>query len=520
MGTWQSFNPTTGEALGTFAADDADAVKSRVQRARMAFPAWHDTPIAERIRRLKILKRKLAAGAPELARAVTLDIGKPITESLSAEVLLAFDGLDNLIKQAPKTLRSRRITGGTNARVVGFRRAIIRREPLGVVGILGAWNYPIFLNVMQVATALVAGNVVVWKPSELASFVAGKLLKLFRESGFDEGVLEVAFGGPETGKALAEAACDKYIMTGGLTAGRALLKTIAHTITPAVLELSGQESAVVCVDADVEATARTLVWGAFTNCGQTCVAVRKIYYDRAIESTFVPAFIEHAEKLRVGNPLKPNTDVGPLRTSEQVEHVEKLVEKAIADGAKVLFGGQRVELGAGNFFAPTALTGIDETSDFFDEEIFEPITVLCPVADASEGIERANRSRYSLGASIWTRNRAQGKQLARGFHAGLVSVNNVIVPVGDCRLPFGGLKQSGYGKTHGASGLLEMTAEQVVADYRTPPPGRGNSFPYSPAMVPMLEALFKLRSARGVGSKLRAFWRLLWRLGTFLRARN
>ena len=266
MQTWQSINPTTGQPLATFTVDDADAVRCHVERARKAFPAWGNVPLAERVRVLKKLRRTLAASAPDLAQAITLEIGKPLLESFSAELLLTLDGLDTLIRNARKVLAPSSVTGGLNAKVMGFRRARIYREPFGVVGILGTWNYPLFLNGIQIASALLAGNTVVWKPSELASFVAGRVVEVFRTAGVGEGLLEVVYGGPEAGKALAEADCDKYVLTGGINAGRALLDTIAHKLKPAVLELSGQDAAVVCADADVDAVARTLVWGAFTNC--------------------------------------------------------------------------------------------------------------------------------------------------------------------------------------------------------------------------------------------------------------
>ena len=516
MQTWESLNPATGEVLGSFEAEDADGVRAHVGRARQALADWRKRPIGERVRLVKRLRDELAASGNDLARVVSSEIGKPWVESLSAEIVLTLDGLDYLVANAAKVLAPVHVRGGFNAKAMGFRRAVIHREPVGVVGILGTWNYPVLLNCIQAATALVAGNTVVLKPSERATVVAERMTGVFRAAGFGEGLFEVALGGPETGQALAEADCDKYVLTGGLDAGRAVLETLVERIKPAVLELSGQDAAVVCADADVAAAARTLTWGAFTNCGQTCVAVRRIYYDKAIEESFVPAMLDAVRGIRLGNPLDAETDVGPLCMPELVERAERLIRQAQSEGAKVLVGGERVELGSGNYFAPTVLTGIDERSDYFKEELFGPLTVLCPVESAAEGIARANRSRYGLGASVWTRDVRAGERLGRELEAGMVSINSVITPVGDCRLPFGGFKESGYGRTHGASGLLEMTAERVVARYQTPAAGRGNSYPYSKAMEGVLQAVLGLRTAPGVTGKVKAFGRLLGAVGSLV----
>jgi aldehyde dehydrogenase (NAD+) len=433
----------------------------------------------------------LAANAEMLAATVSLESGKPLQDAYAADLLATLTGLQWLLRQAPRLLRQ--------GRVPGMRGTIRLPEPYGVVGVIGTWNYPVYLDLTSIAWALAAGNAVVWKPSELATAVATAVHAHCEQAGLP--VLLVT-GDASTGRALCRAGCDKIAFTGGVTTGRAILAELAATGTPSVMELSGNDAMIVCADADVTLAARSAVWGRCCNAGQSCVAPQRFYVDATLYDRFLTECRQAIEALR------PGVDYGPLRTEGLRRQVQRLVWEAIGEGATLRLGGHCQEDLPGFHYAPTLLAGCTERMRVMEQDFFGPVLAVAPVRDDGEAIARANASELALGASIWTRDRRHGKQIAAQLSAGVVAVNtDTLLIAGDARLPFGGLRASGYGKQRGRAGLEEFVQWKTITA-RASGGTRRHLFPYREATLPILQALIALRAARGLRARMQALRQL------------
>ncbi|MGQ0645846.1 MAG: aldehyde dehydrogenase family protein [Elusimicrobiota bacterium] len=451
-----------------------DEARDAVSRARRAFAAWRETSFSRRAACLNGLRRALARDADAWARAVTEEIGKPLLESYGAEVLATLEALKVLAEKGESWLRDR-----TERRTVldwarGVRRLRVRREPWGVVGILGAWNYPLLINLRQIAAALFCGNAVVWKPSELADGVGRRMGALFETAGFPPDAVVTLSGGGETGERLVRAGCDKIVFTGRVPTGRRILAALAEQGVPSVMELSGMDAALVFPDAPIAFAARALAWGAMTNGGQACVAARRIIVHQDAASRFVPALAKRVKALRLGNPLDPQTEIGPVRSPEILRRLEDAVRRAKENGGRVLCGGRAREEAGKSHFEPTLISGLANCPE---EDTFGPLAFVQEARDEDHMETLANAGPYGLGASLWSRDAARAETFAERLHAGVVWINDVMFSAGDMRLPFGGVKASGYGRLHGPEGLREMTRTKSVETCR---PGgyRPYYFPY------------------------------------------
>jgi succinate-semialdehyde dehydrogenase/glutarate-semialdehyde dehydrogenase len=325
-----------------------------------------------------------------------------------------------------------------------------------VIGIISPWNYPFSIPATETLAALVAGNAVVLKPSELTPLVALELASLLHSAGVPENVFQVVAGAGEAGAALLKSPIDKLIFTGSVATGKRIAAVAAERLLPVVLELGGKDPMLVLDDADVDVASSAAVWGAFVNAGQACLSVERCYVHRSLYESFAKACAEKTKQLRVGNGMDAQTDVGPMIQERQVRIVELHVEDAKARGARVLAGGTRLpELGV-NFYAPTVLADVTQDMRIMREETFGPVLPVMACVDDDEAVRLANDSEYGLAASVWTRDRKRGERLARRIHAGTVMVNDVISCFGISEAPHGGVKASGVGRTHGRFGLDEM----------------------------------------------------------------
>jgi acyl-CoA reductase-like NAD-dependent aldehyde dehydrogenase len=357
-------------------------------------------------------------------------------------------------RHAPRLLRPRRVSPG----LLATKRAERRREPLGVVGVISPWNYPLVLALGPVATALFAGNTVVLKPSELAPRTGLLVGALFAGIEGHPDLVQVVTGGGEVGEALVRAEVDKICFTGSVSTGTAVMRAVAERRTPVVLELGGKDPLIVCADADVERAARAAVWASFTNCGQTCIGTERAYVVAPVADRFVDAVLRVTAELRQA----PDGDVGAMIHERQVAVSEAHVADARDKGATVAAGGHRLEVGGRPAFAPTVLLEVDHSMAAMQEETFGPLLPIMRVADETEALALANDSPYGLGASVFGRDPAVVERLVGGLQAGSVAVNDVIVGFAVPGLPFGGWKASGTGVTHGEEGLLELTRSKAV----------------------------------------------------------
>jgi acyl-CoA reductase-like NAD-dependent aldehyde dehydrogenase len=463
--------------------------RDAVSRARRASGPWSQTSFRERGAYLDKVRRALARDADDWARAITGEIGKPLVEAYGGEVLATLEALKVLARQGESWLRDRTGKRTLQDRVRGVRRLRVRREPLGVIGILGAWNYPLLINLRQIASALFCGNTVVWKPSELAADTGQRLDRLLKSAGFPKDVVATVAGAGDVGERLVRSGCDKIVFTGRVLTGRRILAALAEQAVPAVLELSGMDAAVVFPDADIEFTARALAWGAMTNAGQSCVAARRIIVHQAAAPRFIPALADCVRALRMGDPLDARTEIGPVRSPEILKRLEDLVALARSKGGRVLCGGRRPAGLEGLFFEPTLIIGSDACPQ---DDVFGPLAFVQEARDEEHMAALANDGAYGLGASLWSRDTARAETFAGRIQAGVVWINDVIFSAADMRWPFGGVKASGFGRLYGPEGLQEMTRIKAMETAR---PGgfRPYYFPYGADKLDKLKRYLEWR---------------------------
>lgn len=494
-------NPATGAVLRELECAGEVEVLATVDRARIAQPAWNDLGLRRRIEVLREFQSKLHARKSEIAAAITREAGKPRAESLVTEVLVVLDAAGFLIDNAWQLLRDEPLPHGNLATKLKSGRLV--REPHGVIGIISPWNYPFSIPATETLAALVAGNAVVLKPSELTPLVALELASLLHAAGVPEAVFQVVVGEGATGAALLHSSIDKLVFTGSVATGKRIAVAAAERLLPVILELGGKDPMLVLDDADLDVASSAAVWGAFVNAGQACLSVERCYVHRSLYDAFAQACAGKTKRLRVGNGMDTNTDVGPMIREQQVRIVEAHVEDAKARGARVLAGGTRLpELGA-NFYAPTVLSGVTHEMRSMQEETFGPVLPIMAFDSDDEAVRLANDCEYGLAASVWTRDSKRGERLARRIHAGTVMVNDVISCFGIREAPHGGVKASGLGRTHGRFGLDEMVRLKYIDIDRMPGMKKVWWYGYGEVFAQQMEGFLDFQFARGLGTRLR-----------------
>lgn len=461
-------NPATEAPFAHASLLDAGQATSAIVAAAAAFPAWSALSFADRRRHLFAIHGSLLDQSEDLALLIAREQGKPPAEALAVEVIPALESLKHLALHAEEILREDPVE--SQAVLLAHKRCRIAYVPFGVVLVITPWNYPLYLSLAAAAAALAAGNTVVLKPAPATTLVGLKLGELCRRAGLPEGVFNVVAVDDEVAARLVEdPRIGKVVFVGSVATGRRVLAGAARNLTPVLLELGGKDPAVVCRDADVEQAARGIVWGAFANAGQTCVGVERVYVEEPVADAFIAGVVAETLKLRVGDPDSADTDVGPLTTARQREVVEEHVSDALARGARALTGGRR-PAGQGFFYPPTVLVDVDHAMRVMREESFGPLLPIMRVANVDEAIRLANDSSYGLTASGWTGSAETARRLQAELEAGVVSINDCVSSLGEPTAPYGGFKQSGYGRSHGAAGLREMARTKYLSwdDTRRP----------------------------------------------------
>jgi acyl-CoA reductase-like NAD-dependent aldehyde dehydrogenase len=496
-----SINPGTGAVLREFECADVDQVRLAVEQARIAQLAWARLDVRERINILGEFQRKLHEKKLEVAEAVTREAGKPVAEALTTEVLVVLDAARFLIDKAYRLLRDEPVPHGNFA--AKLKAGYLVREPYGVVGIISPWNYPFSIPASETLAALVAGNAVVLKPSELTSLVALELQSLLHSAGVPKDVFQVMLGDGATGAALVHAAIDKLVFTGSVATGKRIAAAAAERLLPVVLELGGKDPMLVLDDADVDVASSAAVWGAFMNAGQACLSVERCYVHRRLYATFLKVCVEKTKALVVTHGEDHSSEVGPLINERQLKVIEDHVEDAKARGARVLIGGSRFPEVGRNFYRPTVLADVTQEMRIMREETFGPVLPVAAFDSDEEAVCLANDSEFALAASVWTRHSARGEQLARRIQAGTVMVNDVISCFGISEAPHGGVKASGIGRTHGRFGLEEMVRLKYVDVDLMPRMKKVWWYGYGMSFAQQMAGFLDMQFARGIGKRLR-----------------
>jgi acyl-CoA reductase-like NAD-dependent aldehyde dehydrogenase len=455
-----SYDPATSEEVGRVPLATDVEVKEAVKRARRAQSAWATESYVARAAIIMRARRIVLDELEEIALLVSKETGKPIAEAVSMELAPTLDLMQFFARRTKRLLRAEKINIGQYG-LMG-RTSRIVYKPLGVVGIISPWNFPWAIPLGEVVMALMTGNAVVLKPSELTPLTGVKIKDVFKRAGLADGLLEIVTGDGTTGAALVEAGVDKIMFTGSVATGKRVAQAAAKTLTPVVLELGGKDPMIVLEDADVETAASAAVWGAFSNSGQACASVERCYVHERIAQKFIASVVLKTQALKQNVGTTEDTDIGAMSSERQLALVEEHVQDAVARGAHILTGGRRADLLAGSFYEPTVLKDVDHTMTLMREETFGPVLPVMTFKTEDEAVRLANDSVFGLTASVWSKDARRGKRIAQKLEAGTVMVNEVLYTHGIAQTPWGGVKQSGLGRTHGRLGLLELVAQQHV----------------------------------------------------------
>lgn len=493
-------SPATGEPLSVVTETETSEIERVVARARAAQPAWAERPVHDRIKAVSKVRARLLAAAEEIATLVRAETGKPLAEALLGEVLPSGDVVTYWASTVEEALEP--WEPEMDALSYPKKEALIHREARGVVALVTPWNFPFALPLRTIVPALLAGNAVVMKPSEITPRTGARIAELFAGL-LPDGLFSVVQGGAAAGASLVASDVDLVVFTGSPATGRKVAAACAERLVPCTLELGGKDAAIVLADADLDRAANGIVWGGMMNAGQNCGAVERVYVVAEVAAAFTAKLAQAAKSLRVG------VDVGPLTTSAQRDVVGRHVDAAKEAGAEVLTGGEAVEeKGARHGYRPTVMKvekDKEETLALLRDETFGPVVPVVEVADVEEAITRANASRYGLTASVWSRDVPQAEKLARRLRAGVVTINNHSFTGAIASMPWGGVGESGWGVTGSSTALDHLTRPRLVVLDRNRAKRELWWYPYSPTLEKLALAFAALRGgAASLGARLSA----------------
>jgi acyl-CoA reductase-like NAD-dependent aldehyde dehydrogenase len=495
MATIPVDNPATGETITAVPALGSDEIQSMVARARAAQPGWDAIGFEGRGQVLRRAQKWMLDNVDRVIEVVVSESGKTHEDAQLADFGYTVSALGFWAKEAPKYLADERVPSWNNPIAAG-KKLVIRYAPIGVVGVIGPWNYPIANSFGDCIPALAAGNSVILKPSEVTPLSSLLMEEMMRECGLPADVFQVATGDGATGQALI-ANVDCVMFTGSATTGKKVLKGAAEAMVPCYLELGGKDPMIVCADADLDRAANAAAFYSMNNGGQVCISVERVYVEEPVYDQFVQKVTDNIRELRQGVPEGIGTvDIGAVTFPPQVEIIDSHVRDAVEKGAKVLVGGHP-RAGTGRFYEPTVLVDVDHSMRCMREETFGPTIPIMKVRDADEAIGLANDSEYGLQASVWTSDVKRGEELARRIEAGVVCVNDAQINYSALNLPMGGWKTSGLGARHGANGIRKYAKVQSLLVTRRALKREPFMFPYRANRTMMLRRFFRVMYGRG-----------------------
>mgnify|MGYP005641599195 FL=1 len=453
MSQISTINPSTGEEITKFTPMDKNQVFDLVGKAKRAYPEWKKD-YEKRRSYVYNLVEYLIKNKIKLAKVATSEMGKPLKESIG-EIEKCAWALEFYADHGDSFLSDEVLN--TDA-----RKSFLSFEPLGVIGSIMPWNFPYWQALRFAAPCLMAGNVIVMKPSRVTMQSGIEIEKAFMESGMPDGIFQTVVGSVDSANHLIDSDVNAVTFTGSTNAGAKVGERAARHLKKCVLELGGSDPFIVLDDAIIDKAAEGAVKGRFINCGQSCVASKRFFVGKNIAKDFIELFIKKASQLKIGDPMNMETDLGPISSKDGFETISGIVEDAKEKGAEVLLGGSKID-GKGFFYEPTILTNVKPNMRIANEETFGPIAPITIVENESEAIKLANDSEFGLGASIWTKDLAKADKMSRRIESGIVSVNNVVIS--DPRIPFGGIKHSGFGRELSRYGMLEFINLKSVRFY-------------------------------------------------------
>lgn len=456
-------NPSNGETLASLESTPLESLSSIFARARDAQAGWASLSVAQRAAKLRDLREALLDGKQEIATLISRENGKPIFEALANEIFPALDLLTYYANQAPKILKGRKIPMG----LMKHRRSRLEYHPLGVVAVISPWNYPFLLPIGEIAPILAAGNAVIFKPSEVTPLVGLKIQELIDRAGFPKGLVQTLVGDGKVGAAIIAERPAKIFFTGSVATGKKIMAQASADLTPVNLELGGKDALIVLEDADLDYATSAALWGGYSNSGQVCASIERILVQESIAEPFKKELTRKISLLRAGDPLSPATDLGAITFEKQKDVYASQLDEARAQSQVFLAGGNfspdRTRL------APTLVTGSGiEALQVYEEETFGPVVALSTFKTDSEAVAKSNASKYGLLGAVITRDLPRARRIASQLEVGTVTINEVVYTAGIGETPWGGIKHSGMGRSHGEHGLLEAVHVRHIHEPRLP----------------------------------------------------
>lgn len=500
-----SLDSSIDQTTGLFKLSTPQDVEKAFKRAEESFYSWKRVPIEKRISYIKRAKEIIYKEKEEIAEQISKETGKPLLEAYSSDILSTLDAIEYYCKNARKFLKREKVK--FYQPFLWGKKGWIEYEPFGPVALISPWNYPFSIPMVSLIPILIAGNTVLFKPSEFTPSIGEKIEEIFKKAELPEGVLNVLYGDGEVGREILKMPIKKVFFTGSTQTGKEIMKICAERLIPVVFELGGKDPMIVLRDANLEITAEAAVWGSLFNCGQTCCSVERIYVDKAIVDIFIQKVIEAMKK------LKPAVDLGPIQNEKQFTKVREHLEDAIEKGGKIIYQIEIKEK-KGLFFQPALLYNLNEEMKCLKEETFGPLIKVIPIENWKEGVKLANSSNMGLSASIWTGDLELAKTIAKEIQAGTIWINNLLYSYNATQCPWGGVKESGIGRIHGKFALLEATYPKLICFEKRKEKSELWWYPYTEKKIKMLKDGITFLYGKGlierikvIPSLLRWFWR-------------